>query len=96
MSIVVWTPTAKADLDRHYQFLAAYSPAIAAKAIQHIVKSGESLQQFPKRGTAVGDAIGLRKLVISFGKSGFVLQYTILDDEVVILRVYQGRENRSI
>jgi plasmid stabilization system protein ParE len=96
MSTVVWTPAAKADLDRHYQFLAGYSSEIAAKAIQHIVKSGESLQQFPKRGTAVGEAIGLRKLIISFGKSRFVLQYTILDDEVVILRVYQGRENRPI
>jgi hypothetical protein len=45
-------------------------------------------------GTIVQQAAGLRKLPIRFGKVAFVLHYVILADEVVILRVYHGREQR--
>ncbi|MEH1872576.1 type II toxin-antitoxin system RelE/ParE family toxin [Nostoc sp.] len=56
--------------------------------------SAESLQQNPRRGVIVDEIAGLRKLVVSFGKYGFIIHYIILEDEVVILRLYHGRENR--
>lgn len=53
------------------------------------------LQQNPRRGTIVDEIAGLRKLVVSFGKYGFIIHYVILEDDIVILRIYHGRENRS-
>ncbi|WP_245912525.1 type II toxin-antitoxin system RelE/ParE family toxin [Brunnivagina elsteri] len=50
MSQIVWTETALNDLNRHYDFIKLNNPDIAARAIQAIVSSGESLQQNPRRG----------------------------------------------
>ncbi|ERT04034.1 putative plasmid stabilization system [Lyngbya aestuarii BL J] len=36
----------------------------------------------------------MRKLFVSFGKYGYVIHYALLEDDVIILRVYHGRENR--
>lgn len=94
MSKVVWTESATADLGRHYDYLKPNNPDAAAKAVQAIVQSGESLEQNPRRGAIVDEVAGLRKLLVSFGKFGFVIHYAILDDEVVLLRVYHGREQR--
>jgi plasmid stabilization system protein ParE len=94
MSTVVWTPTAAQDLQRHREYLATLSIDIANRAIQSIIKQGESLTQNPRRGPVIEETSGLRKLPLRIGKNGFVLHYAIILDEVVILRVYNGRENR--
>lgn len=94
MSLVVWTPTAVQDLQRHREFLAVLSLDVANRTIQLIVKQGESLIQNPRRGPVIEESSGLRKLPLRIGKNGFVLHYAILLDEVIILRVYNGRENR--
>lgn len=94
MSPIVWTPAATRDLQRQHQFLTSLDPEVANRAIQAIVKVGGSLSQNPKRGRVIDEGNGLRKLPVRFGKSGFVLHYAIIFDEVVILRVFHGRENR--
>ena len=62
--------------------------------MQAIISSGESLQQNPRQCVIADKIAALRKLVVSFGEYGFIINYIILKDEVVILRVYHGRENR--
>ncbi|MBG1269799.1 type II toxin-antitoxin system RelE/ParE family toxin [Nostoc sp. WHI] len=94
MSQIVWTLSAIDDLNRHYDFIKLNNPDAAARAVQAIVSSGESLQQNPRRGAIVDEIAGLRKLLVSFGKYGFIIHYVILEDDVVILRIYHGRENR--
>ncbi|MBD2296027.1 type II toxin-antitoxin system RelE/ParE family toxin [Anabaena sphaerica FACHB-251] len=96
MSEIVWTETATNDLNRHYDFLSTNNPDGAARAVQAIVSAGESLQQNPRRGAIVDEIAGLRKLLVSFGKYGFIIHYVILEDDVIILRIYHGRENRPI
>ncbi|MBK1986091.1 type II toxin-antitoxin system RelE/ParE family toxin [Sphaerospermopsis aphanizomenoides BCCUSP55] len=96
MSEIVWTETAINDLNRHYDFIAFSNADTAVRAVQAIVSSGESLQQNPRRGAIVDEIAGLRKLVVSFGKYGFIIHYVILEDDVIILRIYHGRENRPI
>ena len=91
---IVWTETAIDDLNRHYDFIKVSSTDAAVRAVQAIVSSGESLQQNPHRGTIVDEIGGLRKLLVSFGKYGFIIHYVILENDVVILRIYHGRENR--
>ncbi len=94
MSPVVWTPAATRDLQRQHQFLSTLDTEVANRAIQAIVKAGGSLSQNPKRGRILDEANGLRKLPVRFGKVGFVLHYAVIFEEVVILRVFHGRENR--
>ncbi|MEH2324174.1 MAG: type II toxin-antitoxin system RelE/ParE family toxin [Nostoc sp.] len=94
MSQIVWTQTAIDDLNRHYDFIKLNNADAAARAVQAIVSSGDSLQENPRRGAIVDEIAGLRKLVVFFGKYGFIIHYVILEDDVVILRIYHGRENR--
>jgi plasmid stabilization system protein ParE len=94
MSQIVWTQTAIDDLNRHYDFIKLNNADAAARAVQAIVSSGESLQKNPRRGAIVDEIAGLRKLVVFFAKYGFIIHYVILEDDVVILRIYHGRENR--
>ncbi len=96
MSQIVWTETALYDLNRHYDFIKLNNPDIAARAVQMIVTSGESLQQNPRRGSILDEIAGLRKLLVNFGKYGYIIHYVILEDEVIILRIYHGRENRPL
>jgi plasmid stabilization system protein ParE len=94
MSQIVWTEIAIDDLNRHYDFIKLNNPDAAALAVQAIVSSGESLQDNPRRGAIVDEIAGLRKLLVAFGKYGYTIHYVILEDDVIILRVYHGRENR--
>ena len=93
MPTVIWTPTAITDVNRHYEFLEPNNPDAAKKAAQVILKAGDSLEKNPRRGTVVHQAKGLRKLIVSFGKRRFVIHYIIFE-EILILRVYHGREER--
>ncbi len=94
MPQIVWTESAIDDLNRHYDFIKINNPDAAARAVQAIVSSGESLLSNPRRGAIVDEIAGLRKLLVAFGKYGYIIHYTILEDDVIILRVYHGRENR--
>lgn len=94
MSTVIWTPAAITDTNRHYEFLEPNNPDAAKRAAQAILKAGNSLEENPRCGTVVQQAEGLRKLMVSFGKRGFVIHYIILEEEILILRVYHGREER--
>jgi plasmid stabilization system protein ParE len=94
MPTVVWSRAALADLDRQYQFLKTRNPEAATRSLQAIVAAGKSLEQTPQRGTPIASAPGLRKLLVRFGKSGYMLHYSVLEDEVLILRVYHGRQDR--
>jgi plasmid stabilization system protein ParE len=94
MPQVVWSPSASRDIERHYNFLLAQDATTANKAMQKIIQTGGSLFQNPYRGTVIRALTGLRKLRVSFGKYGYVIHYAVIEEEVVILRVYHGRENR--
>jgi plasmid stabilization system protein ParE len=98
MSQVTWTKTALEGADNLIEPLMEVNPEAAVRASQSIRQAGDSLRQNPKRGTMVQGAPGVRKLRVPFGQYGFVIHYAILyailEDEVVILRVYHARQNR--
>ena len=96
MTPIIWTKAATTDIERHYAFLEPVNPDTATKAVQAILKAGESLKENPRRGAVVLQAQGLRKLIVTFGKYGFVIHYVFVETEVLILRIYHGRENRQI
>ncbi len=94
MPQIVWTDAAIDDLNRHYDFIKLNNLEAASRALEAIVSSGESLQQNSRRGAIVNEKAGLRKLLAPFGKYGFINHYIVLEDDVVILNIYHGRENR--
>ena len=94
MRLVV-SRAATADLERLRHFLAHWDTQLAVRAISAIDDAGQSLANYPERGRSVGIP-GIRELIIPFGRSAYVLRYaySASRDEVVILRIWHGREDR--
>jgi plasmid stabilization system protein ParE len=87
---------AAADLVRLRDFLVDRNPNAAQRAAAAIVNAIGSLDLFPERGrpSGLGDT---RELVVPFGRSAYIVRYAILTEanEIVILRVWHGREQRE-
>ncbi|MBS0514327.1 MAG: type II toxin-antitoxin system RelE/ParE family toxin [Proteobacteria bacterium] len=90
-----YTPAARSDLKRLYAFLLEHDTAAARRALAAIVKGAEHLRWFPYSCRKVDpDNPWLRELLVSFGNSGYVLQYEIEDDtNLTILAVRHQRED---
>jgi plasmid stabilization system protein ParE len=95
MKLIV-SEAAAADLARLHAFLADRSPAAADRAIAALVTAMQSLDIFPERGRPSGTP-NVRELIVPFGRSGYVLRYTYsaARDEVIIIRIWEGREARG-
>jgi plasmid stabilization system protein ParE len=87
---------AVADIDRLRAFLTDKNPAAAERAVTTIVAAIQSLDMSPDRGRPTG-TVGVRELIAPFGRSAYVLRYSHLpdSDEVLILRIWHGREHRE-
>ena len=94
MSTVVWSARASQDIDKHYNYLALRNEGVAKKAAQAILQTANGLEQNPYKGVVIEKQAGLRKLPVFFGKYGYVIHYAVIVDEIVILRIYHGRQNR--
>lgn len=84
---------AEADLLRLESFIASENPRAAAAAIEQLLQRIEMLADFPLAG--VHPAKSVRKLVLPYGKSGYVVRYRVTSDAVVITRIWHGKEDRS-
>lgn len=90
---VTVAPEARTDLFRLNAFLAGQSDDAARRAMDAIDTGLRSLGQMPDRAPERPD--GRRELMIPFGSSGYVVQFRVQDDAVVIARVHHMREDRS-
>jgi len=95
MKIII-SEAAAADLGRLHAFLADKSPAAADRAAVTLVTAIQSLDLFPERGRPSGTP-NVRELIVPFGRSTYVLRYgyRVAEDEVVIIRIWRGREMRD-
>jgi plasmid stabilization system protein ParE len=85
-------PEARADLFRLNAFLADQSPPAARRAMDAIDAGLRSLGEMPDR--APERSPGMREFVIRFGQSGYVVQFRVMDDTLVIARIHHMREGR--
>jgi plasmid stabilization system protein ParE len=87
---------AAADLVRLREFLVDRNPGAAQRAAAAISNAIRSLGMYPERGRQAG-VTNARELVVPFGRSAYVIRYALLTetDEVVVLRVWHGREQRA-
>ena len=75
---VVWTRKARIDLLRLQAFLAPKSTQAAARAVQAIRNSLQTLKTAPEVGLSIPWLPeGYREWYIPFGKSGYVVLYRI-------------------
>ncbi len=92
---VRYTPAARDDIKRLYDFLLDHDIIAAQHALKAIVEGVDILRQFPFacRKVDPGNPL-LRELLVSFGASGYVLVYEIDDEHTVtILAVRHQRED---
>jgi addiction module RelE/StbE family toxin len=80
---VIYVDEALRDLERLFDFLADDDPDAAARAIHHIREAVELLERHPLIGRPAEE--GMRELVISYGKSGYVALYEFVETEDVVL-----------
>ncbi|MDX1374031.1 MAG: type II toxin-antitoxin system RelE/ParE family toxin [Burkholderiales bacterium] len=83
MARVALSEGARADLDRLFEFLAADDLRAAAEALDIIVDALEILRRHPLVGRPCEE--GLRELVISRGRTGYVALYEFFEAEDVVL-----------
>lgn len=92
MADIRYAPRAQLDLQRTVDFLAESSPVAAATAVELIVSAIEALTLHPLLGRPVES--GLRELVISRGRSGYLALYRFDEqrDRVLVLAIRHQRE----
>ncbi len=92
MAEVVYSRHAFADLERLADFLINDAPRAAITAIEVIRDGIEILERHPFVGRPCEE--GLRELLISYGKSGYVALYSYeqRQDVVLVLAIRHQRE----
>lgn len=92
MAQIIYSARALADIERAFEFLSEQDPPSAVKAATAIRHAVEALAEHPLIGRSV--TRGLRELVISFGKTGYVALYWFSPEraEIWVLGIRHQRE----
>jgi plasmid stabilization system protein ParE len=93
MKVIISLPAA-ADLDCLISFLLKNNPTAASRAATTLRSAIRSLDTIPERG-GPSKLLDTRELIVPFGRSAYVVRYSVASDEVIVLRIWHGRENRS-
>jgi plasmid stabilization system protein ParE len=89
---VIYAASALGDIERAFQFLAEKDPGAAVSAAAAIRGAVQTLADHPLIGRSVTG--GLRELVISYGRTGYVALYWFSERraEVWVLGIRHQRE----
>ena len=92
MTRVTYSPRANLDLERLFEFVAREDPEAASASVEAIMHGVLVLERHPLMGRPAEE--GMRELVISHGRTGYVALYDYLApiDTVVILALRHQRE----
>lgn len=93
MPRLTFTRRAVVRLDEIFVFLNAQDGDVAEAAIATIVRTADILELHPFAGRQAHDLEpNFRELVVPFGVSGYVILYTVIGDQVVILSIRHQKE----
>jgi plasmid stabilization system protein ParE len=92
---VEWSPSAVLDLNRFRLFLRDRHPRIADLAARELGNKVEILADFPFLGRLVPEQPQYRGLLVTTLNTKYIVQYSIEEEAVMILRVFHGRERRE-
>lgn len=90
---IVWSATARSDLIRLREFIQLHNPRAAKQSSEKILKAAKLILDNP----AIGKPIEGRQdyeLITPFGQNGYILRYQIIEQNIVILKVWHSREDR--
>ncbi len=91
--MILLSPDAVDDVERLRSFLDQNNPGAAQRALVAIWTAIARLQEFPELGMPTADA-EIRQLVVRFGASGYIVRYAELPPDILITRIWHGREAR--
>jgi plasmid stabilization system protein ParE len=89
---VALTPGALADVDRLDQFVREKNPAAADRMLEALNAGFTRLSTMPHVGRPVPTST-LRALIVRFGQGSYVCLYEVQDKQVILARVFHGRED---
>ncbi len=93
MPRLIWTPSALADVQRLYRFLALKDEAAARRAVKAIRTGVKILAHQPEVGRPAENMDpAFREWLIEFGSSGYVALYHFDGEIAVILAVRHQKE----
>ena len=92
MTVLLITKRAERDLDRLTGFLLDAAPEAAIDTTELVIDGLNTLKRHPRIGRMRND--GLRELVISRGKSGYIAlyRYDEIHNVVIVLAIRHQRE----
>ena len=88
---------AVSDLQRLHDFIAEDNPSAARHIARELLEGMRGLRRFPRMGKRVAIAPGQSAPdeIRDWFSGDYVVRYLILDDRIVILRVWHGKEGRG-
>ena len=86
------TAAASNDRKRLAAFLTDRNPEAAVRAAEVIISASGGLARLPFKGHEIGG--GRRELTVPFGKTGYVVQYRVDPETIIIARIFHMREDR--
>jgi len=88
-----WSATALADIQRLRAFIETHNPDAAQRAAASFKQAASILLTYPGIGKRLEERQD-RELFIPFGQRGYIMRYRLDGDDIVILRIWHGLEDR--
>lgn len=89
---IIWSLSAKQDIERLYHFLHTNNPRRAAYIRTELIKAPRILQEHPRIGQKIEQIVmnDVRRLIVE----EYEIRYEVTPDRIHILRIWHGREDR--
>jgi addiction module RelE/StbE family toxin len=87
-----FTEQALEDLVRLREFIAEKNPAAAQRISEDLIRSVDRLRDQPELGHALDTEPGVREWIAQ----NYVVHYLSLNDTLIVLQIWHGREDRTI
>jgi plasmid stabilization system protein ParE len=91
--VIAYSSEGLADIDRLFTWLEARNPDAAARFLAALRQTAQRITERPLLHPVVDDG-ALRKCLMRFGGSAYVIYYAIEGENQIIVRVWHGREER--
>ena len=91
---ISYTPEAIADLSRLREFIEIKNPVAAQRIANELLIGIDKLKVFPKMGIQVLRA-PQPELIRDLFVGNYMIRYLIKDDNIIVLRLWHGKENEK-
>lgn len=86
-------PAARRDVKRLAEHFAEAPESVAETLIRKLERETDRLTRTPYIGRSLRET-PVREWVVRYGRSTYIVRYVVLDDAVLITRIWHGKEKR--